>query len=248
MDIYKGFAGLYDNFMADVPYNDWAFFLDTILKNAPGNLILDLACGTGSITIRLALMGYDMIGVDKSPDMLSFAWQKSYDAQVKCLFLQQDILNLDLYGTVDAVICVLDGLNYILSDDELFEVFKRVRLFLNPGGIFVFDLNTEYKFKEILGDNLFEAKFDDDAYIWDNFYDNSSKINEYHMLFYSKHEKEPFSEIHYQKAHNLGMVVSMLLDLGFDNIRLTDGYTNKPITPTSERVLVYCNKSFFSQN
>ena len=251
MDIYKGFAGLYDSFMANVPYNDWAFFLDAILKDAHmvnfeknlpyGKLILDLACGTGSMTVRLALMGYDMIGVDKSYDMLSFALQKSYEANVKCLFLEQDMINLDLYGTVDGVICVLDGLNYILSDDELFEVFKRVRLFLNPGGIFVFDLNTEYKFKEILGDKSFEANYDDDYYIWDNFYDSSSKINEYHMLFYSKHEKEPFSEIHYQKAHDLGQVISMLLNAGFENIKLTDGYTNNPLTPKSERVLVHCN-------
>ena len=243
MDIYKGFAGLYDNFMADVPYNDWAFFLDNILKNAPGKLILDLACGTGSITVRLALMGYDMIGVDKSSDMLCVALQKSYDANVKCLFLEQDIIKLDLYGTVDAVVCVLDGLNYILSDDELFEAFKRVKLFLNPGGIFVFDLNTEYKFKEILANNSFEAHFDDDSYIWDNHYDTVSKINEYHMLFYSRFskEKKPFSEVHYQRAYDIDNIINMLLNIGFKNIRLTDGYTNNPLAPTSERVLVCCN-------
>ena len=147
---------------------------------------------------------------------------------------------LDLYGTVDGVICVLDGLNYILSDDELFEVFKRVRLFLNPGGVFVFDVNTEYNFKELFSDKSFEANSCDGSYIWDNFYDDSSKINEYYMLFYSKHEKEPFNEIHYQKAHDLGLVVSMLLNAGFKNIKLTDGYTDNPLAPTSERVLICC--------
>jgi len=182
-----------------------------------------MACGTGNITIPLAKMGYDMIGVDISADMLAQAQAKADGLRI--LFLAQDMRNLDLYGTVDAAICVCDGMNYILSEAELEAVFKRVRMFLNPGGVFIFDMNTEYKFKEILGDKSFTAETDGAAYEWDNYFDADKWLNEYRVTFASD-DCESFIEVHYQRAYPVDMVSNLLKKAGFDKVKVCDGYSD----------------------
>ncbi|MCL2577541.1 MAG: class I SAM-dependent methyltransferase [Defluviitaleaceae bacterium] len=244
--MYEGFASMYDALMSDTPYENWAAYIDEVLcgqfreKKREALLVLDLACGTGNITLRLAEMGYDLIGVDASEDMLAEANRKAFDANKKILFIKQDMRELNLYGTIDAAICVCDGLNYILDEKDLLTVFKRVRLFLNPGGIFIFDMNTEYKFKEMFANNIFEDTGEDgEAYEWENFYEPQTKINEYRLTFFS-HENggiEPFEEIHRQRAYSPGDVCDILRAAGFSSVAIHDGYSNEPPKTESAKVV-----------
>jgi len=234
--MYTGFARMYDAFMQDLPYDSWASYINKTLKGK--KCLLDLACGTGNMTLRLAKMGYDMIGVDISEDMLAEAQQKAFESELhkKILFLAQDMRYLDLYGTVDAVVCVCDGINYILTLTDLAQVFKRVRLFLNPNGVFIFDINTEYKFNELLATYSFEAKSENnESYIWQNNFNPKTKINEYKVLFYPQCWEEPFIEIHHQKAYSISEITDLLKETGFSQIQITDNYTNKIIDEKSDK-------------
>ena len=232
---------MYDAFMADVPYESWAAYLNDVLsqKVEKGGIVLDLACGTGNITLKLAKMGYDMIGVDMSEDMLAEANRKAYEDGLSILFLAQDMQELDLYGTIDAAVCVCDGLNYILNEEGLAKVFNRVKLFMNPGGIFIFDMNTEYKFKKTYADRSFEANTADGAwYTWDNLYDEDKKINEYSMTFFeSEDDDEPFIETHYQKAYDTQAICKMILDTGFSSVKIFDDYTKGDVHENTARVV-----------
>jgi len=244
MDSYIGFARLYDEFMTNIPYEKWGNYINNVLRKqltgTENPLVVDLACGTGTMTLFLANKGFDMIGVDMSMDMLAEAQQKSYAAGHQILFLAQDMRKLDLFGTVDAMVSVCDGINYILTPEDLSTVFNRVRLFLNPGGIFIFDMNTEYKFKELLGQQSFEAKTESGAaYEWDNHYDENTKTNEYRVLFYSQansQENEPFTETHRQRAYDVDNIARMLKDAGFSSVSAYHNYTDESVRIDSPRI------------
>lgn len=235
---------MYDALMAETPYDSWAAYIDGLISyryngKAKKPLVLDLACGTGNITLRLANMGYDLIGVDASEEMLAEAGHRAFEQNADVLFLAQDMRELNLYGTVDAAISVCDGLNYILCEKELLAVFKRVRLFLNPGGVFIFDMNTEYKFKELFKDLSFEGKgAGGEAYEWENSYDPHTGINEYRLVLFSQSEdgveSEAFEELHRQRSYPLADVCNMLLEAGFVSVAMRDGYSNEP--PKAESV------------
>jgi len=230
MTCYGGFAYLYDVLMKDIPYQAWADYIGEVLKQHLGEepqnrIVVDLACGTGNITFPLAQMGYDMIGVDMSPDMLAQAQAKIINEKI--LFLAQDMRALDLYGTVDAVVCACDSLNYILYEAELETVFKRIKMFLNSGGVLIFDMNTRYKYEEILGGKSFTAKTESASYVWDNDFSKETGINKYHVAFTPK-GSNPFEEIHYQRAYPQMLIEKLLQKAGFTMINVFDGYTNVP--------------------
>ena len=153
MESYTSFAEVYDQFMDNVPYEAWADFLQEILQKEGirDGLVLDLGCGTGSMTEALAARGYDMIGVDNSEEMLEIAMEKRVETGHDILYLQQDMQAFELYGTVRAVISVCDCVNYLTDPEELEEVFRLVNNYLDPEGIFIFDFNTQYKYRELLG-------------------------------------------------------------------------------------------------
>ena len=163
---YHALARVYDRLNAEIDYPAWADFVedcfDRFLPKRP-ELVLDLACGTGSMTLALAAKGYDMIGVDGSADMLSEAYSRTAE-QNRILFLQQDMREFELYGTVGAVTCCLDSLNYLLSPDDLLKCFACVHNYLDPNGLFIFDMNTPYKFQNVYGDNAYVLE---DELVWD---------------------------------------------------------------------------------
>jgi len=246
MEIYRGFATMYDELMQDIPYQKWGDYIFECIKKRCANvkkpLVLDLACGTGNMTTLLSQKGLDMIGVDLSIDMLAAAQQKSYEMGQKILFLAQDMRELDLYGTIDAAVSVCDGLNYILEPTGLRTVFERVRLFLNPGGVFIFDMNTEYKFKELFAQRSFEDTTQSGITCeWDNNYDEVTKINEYQVRF-SKNKNQlvgnpdQLIEIHKQRAYDTENVIEMLKACGFSKVAAYHEYTNEPPKPNSIRV------------
>ncbi len=153
MDAYTSFAAVYDTFMDNIPYEEWKSYLEELLKEygVQDGLVLDLGCGTGTMTELLAADGYDMIGVDNSEEMLEIAREKQIKSGHEILYLLQDMREFELYGTVGAVFSICDSLNYITEPEELKQVFRWVNNYLDPGGIFIFDFNTEYKYREVLG-------------------------------------------------------------------------------------------------
>lgn len=209
MEAYTGFAQVYDEFMDNIPYEEWGAYLLGLLKEygVTEGLVLDMGCGTGSITEYLGQAGYDMIGIDNSEDMLSIAMEKAAEKELNILYLLQDMREFELYGTVAAAVSICDSMNYITEPEELWEVFRLVNNYLDPGGLFIFDLNTPYKYKEILADSVIAENREDCAFIWDNYYDEESSINEYDLSVFVEEEKDCFRryrEIHYQRSLSAG--------------------------------------------
>ncbi|MCL1878489.1 MAG: class I SAM-dependent methyltransferase [Defluviitaleaceae bacterium] len=249
--MYKNFARVYDALMTNTPYDEWATYIDKAIfenfKTVSASdarrhcfarediLVLDLACGTGNIALRLAKAGYDLIGADASEDMLAEAARKAYDENLQILFLTQDMRELNLYGTIDAAVCVCDGISYILNEEDLMRTFERVKLFLNPSGIFIFDMNTESRFEK-MQNKIFEGDGDGETYEWHNNYDAKTKINECRVVFFSPGE-EPFEETHKQRAYSPETVQKLLAEAGFSSVDFYDGYTKKTLSSAGERAV-----------
>lgn len=241
MDAYTGFAEVYDLFMDQVPYEKWSRRITEILKEygIPDGLVLDLGCGTGSMTELLADAGYDMIGVDASEEMLELACEKRAGSGHDILYLLQDMREFELYGTMRAAVSICDSMNYILEEDDLLQVFSLVNNYLDPGGIFIFDLNTVYKYQEILGEQTIAEDREECSFIWDNFYDEEEMINEYDLTVFVQEEGDLFRrycETHYQRAYSLETVRALIEKAGMEVLAIYDAFTyNKP-KPDSERV------------
>ncbi|MCR5273156.1 MAG: class I SAM-dependent methyltransferase [Lachnospiraceae bacterium] len=217
MEAYTGFAEVYDLFMDNVPYEKWCENIVDILKSngIEDGLVLELGCGTGKMTRLLSEAGYDMIGVDISEEMLAIAQEQNTDGKI--LYLNQDMREFELYGTVRAVVCVCDSINYILEDSDMEAVFKLVNNYLDPGGLFVFDINTVYKYEKLLGDTTICENRPIGSFIWENFYDETEHINEYDLTIYVKGEDElyeRFEEVHYQRAYYIEELKKLITDSG----------------------------------
>ncbi len=196
MDAYTSFAAVYDTFMDNIPYEEWKSYLKELLKEygVQDGLVLDLGCGTGTMTELLAADGYDMIGVDNSEEMLEIAREKQIKSGHEILYLLQDMREFELYGTVGAVFSICDSLNYITEPEELKQVFRWVNNYLDPGGIFIFDFNTEYKYREVLGDQTIAEAREDCSFIWDNYYYEEERINEYELNLFIREDAESETE------------------------------------------------------
>ena len=220
MDSYTDFAYVYDK-LIDQDYEKWADYIEQLFQKGgvKPKLVLDLGCGTGSITNILARRGYDMIGVDVSCDMLNVAREKAAAEGLDVLYLCQDIREFELYGTVDAVICTLDVLNYITDSGDLSKVFSLVKNYLNPGGLFIFDINTEYKLSEVLGGNTFVNDENGIFYVWENEYEDG--ISRQYLTFFAECENgmyKRFDEPHIQRAYKVGEIEEMLLENGLETL------------------------------
>ena len=183
MEAYTSFAYVYDTFMDNVPYGEWARHIREKLceHGVTDGIVLDLGCGTGTMTERLAGYGYDMIGVDNSEEMLELAMEKKTESGYDILYLLQDMRGFELYGTVRAVVSVCDSVNYITEPDELEEVFRLVNNYLDPKGIFLFDFNTVHKYRDVIGDSTIAEDRGVCSFIWDNRYYEKEQINEYDL-------------------------------------------------------------------
>lgn len=241
MNSYTSFSEIYDSLMhPDVNYGEIADFVENIFikEDKEPNMVVDLACGTGNLTIPLAERGYDMIGIDKSFDMLSIAREKS--ARQNILFLNQDITKLDLYGTADAFLCMIDGINYILNPNSLYNMFKRIKTcFLNDGGIVIFDISSEYKLKKIIGDNTFIHDDEKIFYSWENKFNNRYGISDMYLNFFVKDgtNYRRFCERHLQKAYSVKTIKDILKAAGFKKISAYSGFTFEKANAKSERIV-----------
>lgn len=253
MEAYTSFARVYDMFMDNIPYKEWCRYLTGVLAQykISNGLLLDLGCGTGSMTELLAREGYDMIGVDNSMEMLEIAMEKRQASNLDILYLLQDMREFELYGTVRAVISVCDSFNYLPDYEALVKTFRLVNNYLDPGGILIFDLNTEYKYRVVLADKTIAENRLEGSFIWDNYFDEESRVNEYELALFipdketASKEAYPtgqrywkYQEIHYQKAFLLEEVFSALKESGMELLGCYEAFTKEQLKPDSQRVTV----------
>lgn len=244
MEAYTSFAAVYDTFMDNIPYEEWEKYLKSLLYEygVREGLVLELGCGTGNMTEILAQSGYDMIGVDNAEEMLEIAIEKRMKSGLGILYLQQDMREFELYGTVKAIVSVCDSVNYILEEEELEEVFRLVNNYLDPGGVFIFDFNTVYKYREILGDQTIAENREECSFIWDNYYYEEERINEYELsLFIREGDSElyrKYQETHFQKAYDLETMKRLITQSGLEYITAYDAFTKEAPTRVSERIYV----------
>ena len=244
MEAYTSFAEVYDTFMDNVPYEEWADYLEDRLKEygVKDGLVLELGCGTGSMTELLAEKGYDMIGVDNSEDMLEIAMEKRIESGHDILYLLQNMQEFELYGTVRAIVSVCDCVNYVTEKNELQEVFRLVNNYLDPKGMFIFDLNTKYKYEQ-MGETTIAENREEASFIWDNYYDPEEEINEYELAIFIPEGEDSdlyrkFEEVHYQRAYDLATIRRLLEEAGMEFVTAYDAFTKDAPRPESERIYV----------
>ncbi len=256
MEAYRDFATVYDELMDNTPYELWGDRLDGLIKkygvskperdaeellDSERNLVVDLGCGTGTLTELMYAKGYDMIGVDLSESMLNIAMKKKEKSGDEILYLLQDMRELELYSTVGTVFSVCDSLNYILEEEELLNVFSLVNNYLFPGGIFIFDFNTEYKYREVIGNTTIAENREDCSFIWENFYDPEEEINEYDLTVFVREEDERFrrfTETHFQRGYTPEQMRRLAEQSGMEVLEMTDADTGEAVRAESERVYV----------
>ena len=261
--------------MNNVPYDEWALVVHEILSqhSSENNLVLDLACGTGTLTEKLANFGHNMIGIDNSLEMLEMARRKKEISGHDILYLHQDMKAFELYGTVKAIVCLCDSINYILEPTDLKQTFTLVNNYLDPKGLFIFDFNTTYKYREIIGKQTIAENREDKSFIWENYFHEEERINELELSLFVKNtaldkkdalpenskvnenaiSKESdisegesyrkFKETHYQRAYDLEEIKELIKESGLEFIQAFDGYTKNGVTINSERILLIASES-----
>lgn len=240
--------------MDNVPYEEWSRYIIGLLEeyDIRDGLILDLGCGTGKLTRLLKTAGFDMIGVDNAEEMLEIAREAEIDDKTGeseadiVLYLLQDMREFELFGTVRAVVSICDSINYLLEEKDLLQVFRLVNNYLDPKGIFIFDLNTLYKYRDLLGETTISENREEGSFIWDNYFDEETKINEYDLTLFIKEEQElyrKYEETHYQRAYELEVVKRLLEEAGMEFVVAYDAFTKEPVRPDSERIYVIAKEN-----
>ncbi len=242
MNSYTNFANYYDILMKeDINYEKIADFIENIFIKYDINpqLVCDLACGTGNVTIPLAKRGYEMIAVDKSVQMLDIACEKASEANLDILFLNQSISKLDLFGTCDSFLCMIDGVNYIINPHSLINMFTKIkRCFINPGGVLIFDISSAYKLSEFIGNNTFIHDGDDIFYSWENKYYKDKKLSDMYLNFFIRKNNsyKRFCERHLQRVYTVDEIKKALKKAGFTDIDIFDGFSFESPTEISHRI------------
>ncbi len=244
--MYSNFAQVYDSLMCDVDYKKRSAYLLKLFKKfgKKPTLLLDVACGTGGFSTELAKQGIEVIGVDMSEEMLSIAREKAFESGDDILYLCQKAEELDLYGTVNGAICCLDSLNHITDYKSFCRAVGRVSLFLEKGCIFIFDLNTQYKHKNVLGDNVFVIEQDEVYCVWANQYKEKNCVVDINLDFFIEQDGlyERFSEQFSERAYSKEEIEKTLKNAGLEIVAVFDDMTEQPLKDTSERAIFVTRK------
>lgn len=245
---YNVLSQIYDELMVNIDYEMWAEFIEYLILSQgtkPLN-ILELGCGSGNVTYELLKRGYEVVGIDYSEEMLEIAEEKTSEFGEKIIYVEQDLreIDFDVYE-IDTIVSANDTFNYITDINEL----KKLLLYLNErlkkGGQLVFDISSEYKLENTLGNNTYGESFDNMVYLWENFYDKEQRIINMEINFFEKKGKtyERFNEIHIQKAYKVNEIVSLLEETGYENIDIyADFNKTKMHKENSERIFFSCRK------
>jgi len=264
---YSDFASVYDELMDATPYEEWRDRIIRLIEaygvtkpvrkagekreeagdsqeellRSERDLVVDLGCGTGTFSEMLYEAGFDVIGIDNSDAMLEKAMEKREESGFEILYLQQDMRELSLYSTVGTVVSTCDCVNYVLEEEELLQVFSLVNNYLYPRGIFLFDFNTDYKYREVIGDAVIAENREDCSFIWENFYDPEEKVNEYDLTMFLRREGELFervTETHFQRGYEPAEIKKLLERAGMEVLLMKDADEDADVTEQSQRVYV----------
>lgn len=243
MDAYTSLAPVYDRLNADINYAEWADYIERqfelYAKKSPVS-VLDLACGTGSMTVELARRGYDMTGIDLSEDMLAVARRKCDLERFRhsVLLVSQDMSQFELYGTVDAVVCCLDSLNYLTRTDELYRTFAHVHNYLEPDGLFVFDMNAPAKFERVYGENAYVLEDEGIFCAWQNHYNTKTKLCDFYLGIFTENSDGTWTrhdEAQRERCYSLRTLKRLLDETGFELCSLVSDFDGSPATGDTER-------------
>ncbi|MFT5874562.1 MAG: ubiquinone/menaquinone biosynthesis C-methylase UbiE [Clostridium sp.] len=245
MDCYKEFAHIYDELInSDIDYKSWASSILCICKEYRIDMenYLDLACGTGNLTIEIASEFNNTWAVDLSSDMLSEAEKKMREALIKAKFICQDICELNLNNTFNLITCCLDSSNYILEEENFKKYLLGVYDLLKSDGLFIFDINSYYKLTNVLGNNIYNYDSDDVVYIWENYLEND--IVQMSLTFFVKEGQvyRRFDEEHSERAYKDKYVESVIKEAGFEIIKKMDNYEDKEVSDQTERICYVLKK------
>ena len=238
MESYSGFASVYDRYMDNIPYDTWAENIEKLFKkyNMPMEIVCDLGCGTGQVTRRLKNKGYDMIGIDMSYDMLMEAMNAENSEDI--LYLCQDMRQFELYGTVGAVVSLCDSINYLENTEELLTVCKLVNNYLDPKGLFIFDVKTVEYYKK-LGCTTIAENREEGSFIWENEFDEETRDNAYYLTIYEENEEGTFDRIeeeHLQHAFTIEEIKKAIKDSGLELLTVLDVDTLEERESASDRL------------
>ncbi len=263
MDTYSEFSKWYDEFMEDVPYKEWFEFVKKTLydNKITGGIVCELGAGTGNFTMRLAEVGFDMIGIDNSNEMLNVALGKRdnhkalpnnpFDKVSDIMYLCQDMREFELYGTVAAIVSICDSINYLLEDEDIVNTFKLVNNYLDPSGLFIFDFNTIHKYKDVIGDSTIAESGDEASFIWSNYFDEETNVNEYEVTFFVpaddvKGEEKLYKKVeeyHYQRGFTLDEIKAFLEEAGLIFVDAFDSEGFLEAREDSERIFVVAKET-----
>ena len=238
MEAYTGFAPVYDTYMDNIPYDDWADKINQLFQkyNMPMEIVCELGCGTGQMTRRLKNKGYDMIGIDVSYDMLMEAMSSEDSDGI--LYLCQDMRSFELYGTVGAIVSVCDSINYLQNTEDLLKVCKLANNYLDPKGLFIFDIKTKHYYEK-LGSSTIAENREEGSFIWENDYNLKTRDNYYFLTIYQKNEEGTFDryeEEHYQHAFTMDEVEKTISESGLQLLDVRDVTTMEAPTEDSDRL------------
>ncbi len=242
--MYEGFANVYDHMMNHIPYEEWFEQIKNYLteKGITGGKMCELGCGTGAMTERFAKAGFQMIGIDKSVEMLSIAENKKQEENLDIFYSQQDMESFALTEPVDAIISVCDTVNYLLQEEALINTFHQVKEFLKPQGYFLFDLKTAYCYRNIIGNQTWVEQDEEVSYIWENYFYEDQDINEYMLTIFRKKEDsqlyEKVEEAHYQRAYSIPQLKECLEEAGLELVDCFDENMENAPKDNSERIYV----------
>ncbi len=242
---YESFASCYDRMMHDVDRESWADYLDAILKQYDVHDVMDCACGTGEMAIRLFKRGYHVLGNDVSPQMLMEARNNAYRERCgNIIFICEDMRKLKIHKPIDAIVSVCDGVNYLTSAEDVDAFFHHAAGCLKPNGVLLFDISSPYKFRLILSDHTFTDETEDFAYIWKNMYDPKTRLCEMELTGFVREGDlfKRFRETHLQRAHAVDDLINRLRKAGFGEIYTYTAFTNEPVSPTCERIQFVARK------
>ena len=229
--IYGNLAPFYDKFNKDIDYSAWADFIERLIAQnyteGKPELVLDLACGTGSMTLELASRGYDMTGVDYSPEMLDEARSRAEKRGLDVLWLCQDMREFELYGTVDVTVCCLDSINHLTSSRDLGKCLSLVHNYLIPNGLFIFDINGRYKFENVYSDLTYACEDGGAVCIWQNYYNNNNGMCDFYITLFSECEDgryERSDEVQREKMYTVKQMRAYIAEAGFELCGIFGGF------------------------
>ena len=246
---YRDFAFFYDLLMKNADYESrFGYIIGLLAENGIGEgILLDMACGTGTLSKMFAQKGFDVVGIDASEEMLSRAQEKKLEESFDALFLCQKMEELDMFGTVDAAVCTLDSLNHVTEKEKISEIFRRVALFMNDNGLFIFDVNTLYKHRRVLENNAFVFDTENVFCVWQNTLLEDNETTQINLDIFEGDEEEEdvyirYSEEFFERGYELDFLKKTLENYRFEVVGIYDDMTKEPVREDSERAVFVCKK------